>query len=534
MDIYLKDCTIIDGSGSPPYRSGILVSGGRIAGIAAQPPQGFAGSTVDCAGAVVTPGFIDCHSHNDWFALSNERCRYFDPFLSQGITTFVTGNCGFSVPGYDADTAYRDKIGGGLFHLDENSAGTTQFEPWFAAVDGNTPANLAILAGHGTARIGVNGDKDAPLSAENRARMLENIESALQSGAAGVSLGLMYEPGIYAPYEELLDVARLCAKHGKILTVHPRAESTVSLAYKGMGRSHLLLALDELARIVRETGVRLQYSHLIFVGRRSWKDVDEATSILCKLKQEGYDVGFDMYPLDYGASIITVVLPGWYLSMSRQQKRKWTTKLQLAAMVHATTWLLGFHFSDIRVAYGGEGQREIIGRTITEIAAMRGLSPFQAYLDVCEKSDFQARVLMGGYQNDAIVRRLMASDQSLFMTDAWVEELGKQNGAIYGAFPRFLSIARELGWPLEKTIAKMTGQAAQRFHLQDRGFIREGYWADLNVLDPDHLQDRIQEELPPLGIRHVFVSGQMVLRDGQLLQGRAAAGRAIRVNPQNL
>jgi len=529
MDIFLSNCTIADGTGAKPFSGGILVSGERIAKIADRPPEDFAGRVIDCRGLLVTPGFIDCHSHNDWFALSPEKNRYFDPFLQQGITTFVTGNCGFSVPGYDAGTAYKDQIGGGLFHLDENSAKTTKAAQWFEAVDRNCPANLALLAGHGTARIAVNGNKDMPLSPGNRAAMLRNLEEALESGACGVSLGLMYEPGLYAPTDELSDVARLCVKYGKILTVHARACSAISMSYSSVGRSHLLLALDEMARLVRETGVRLEYSHLIFVGRRSWKDVDEALSIFQKVKAEGFDAGFDLYPLDYGASIITVVLPGWYQAMTPAQRKRPFTRLKLAAMVKATTLLLGFGFSDILIAYAGEGQRDLIGSTVAKIAKKRKVSNLSAYLDICEKSDFKARVLMGSYQNELIVRQLMESGQSLFMTDAWVEESGKQNGAIYGAFPRFFKIARELGWPVEKMVERMTGSAARRFGMEQRGFIKEGCFADLNVIDPDNFKDRIEEELPPAGLRYVFVNGNIVLENGELIPGREAAGRAVRV-----
>ena len=168
-------------------------------------------------------------------------------------------------------------------------------------------------------------------------------------------------------------------------------------------------------------------------------------------------------------------------------------------MVRATTALLGFGFSDIRIAYAGEGQRDLIGSTVAEIAGKRGVSKLAAYLDICEKSDFKARVLMGSYQNEAIVRRLMESGQSLFMTDAWVEESGKQNGAIYGVFPRFFRIAREMGWPVEKDRRADDGSAARRFGLEQRGLIREGYFADLNVIDMANFKDQHRRRITPDG-----------------------------------
>jgi N-acyl-D-amino-acid deacylase len=340
----------------------------------------------------------------------------------------------------------------------------------------------------------------------------------------------MYEPGLYAPYGELVEVARLCAKYDRILTVHPRAESNISMSYSSFTRSHLLLALAELDRLVRETGVRFQHSHLIFAGRKTWKVEGKAVAVLEKLKADGYDVAFDMYPLDYGVSIITVVLPDWYQAMTVEERRRPLTHLRLALMVHATTRLLGFGFSDIRIAYGGENQTDIIGKSVAEIARERGISPLKAYLDVCEKSNFKATVLMGAYQNDDIIRELMSNDMSLFMTDAWVHRYGKQNGAIYGALPRFIELGARMGQPIEQTIAKMTGRSAARFKLENRGLIAEGSFADLNVIDLAALKTRIDEELPPLGIRHTYVNGNLVACNGVRVRSNRITGRAIRVH----
>lgn len=527
MQLFLKNGTLYDGTGNRPYTANVLIEDRYIKAITGAIPEDFSGEVIDCTGYLITPGFIDCHSHNDWHALALDRENYYKTFIAQGITTFVTGNCGFSASGYDPQTPHRQELGGGLFHLDAFTGKTPGFSQWFEAVNKSSIANVASLAGHGTARISINGKKNAPLTQKQEGQMLDLLEQALEEGAAGISLGLMYEPGLYAPTQELVKVARLCKKHDKILTVHPRAESSISLSYKQVNRSHLLLALDELDAIVRETGVRFEYSHLIFVGRRTWKDVGEALAILEKLKADGFDVGFDMYPLHYGASIITVVLPAWYQAMPVEKRQNPLVKLKLAAMIKATTLLLGFNFSDITIAYGGEKQTGIIGKTVEQIARERRRSALDTYLDICEKSDFKAAVLMGSYQNSDIVQRLMAHDQSLFMTDAWVEAQGKQNGGIYGAFTSFLEIARQSGYPLEKAIAKMTGLSARRFRLQNRGLVQEGYYADVNVIDLKALKNRIDACLPPLGMEYIFMNGKKVLEKGRLKNPLPEAGMAV-------
>jgi len=527
MATYLQNGIIFDGLGSPPKTGGILMDGGRILELRDTAPDMEHLEIIDCSGQWVMPGWIDAHSHNDFFALGSHGEDHFAPFLQQGITTFVTGNCGFSASGYDDASAYANEIGGSIFPQEDDAPRYGDFAAWMEAVNQKASANIAPLTGHGSARIGENGSSGTPLTNEGRERMLFQMEQALKAGALGISLGLMYEPGIFAPKEELLEVARLVKKYDRILTVHPRAESNISLSYSMFGRSHLLRALDELADIVRETGVRFEYSHLIFVGRRTWPDEPAALQIFEDLKAEGYDVGFDLYPLNYGASVITVVLPAWYMELSAKQRLAAGTRAKLWAMVKLTTKLLGFGFPDITISYAGEEHPDWIGKTIPELAAAWGCSNFNAYLRACEESDFGATVLQGGYQNQALMRRLMQHPQSLYMTDAWVTPRGKQNGGIYGAFPMFLEQAREIGFPIEQAVAKMTGLTARRFQLKDRGEIRPGAYADITVVDPNDLQSRIEEALPPLGISHVFVNGNAVVQNGAYRNG-LKAGQVIR------
>jgi len=290
MTTYLQNCTIMDGMGNPAFNSGIVLQDGRIAAITATPPEDT--QVLNCTGLTAAPGFIDAHSHNDWFALGQEAATYFRPFIRQGITTFVVGNCGFSAYGYNGNTLHVNEVGG-LFTLNAVTRRYPAFSEWAKAADGCAPANLAPLVGHGTVRTGIRGKGAGALTPAEMSQMLTLLEDALQGGALGVSLGLMYEPGIFAPKEELLEVAKLVKKYDRVLTVHPKAESSISLSYPLLAGSHLLIALRELADIVRETGVKLQYSHLIFVGRRTWKDEGAALEIFEGLRAKGYDVMFE-------------------------------------------------------------------------------------------------------------------------------------------------------------------------------------------------------------------------------------------------
>ena len=526
-----KDALIYDGSGADAYTGDILVEGDRIvkAEECIKPEEGW--EIIDLKGLSVSPGFMDAHSHNDWFAIKNDPQKYFEPFIRQGITSFVAGNCGLSAVGFESGSPNVDKVGGGLFSYTDTTGIYPTVSEFFEAVDRNTPCNIAVLAGHCTARASVAGYENRPLTDAEQAKMLDIMESALKEGACGLSLGLMYEPGIYAGIEELRDVARLCEKYGRPMTVHPRACSAVSMTYPLLGRPHLLRALDELVEIASGTRMKLHYSHAIFVGRRSFRCKDELMDILHGLSDMEVDIGFDIYSELLGVSVITVVLPAWYQALSAPQKRHWFNKLKLSILIKATILLLGFGWDDIQIAYIGPGYERYEGKSVVQIAKEMGKSCLDAYLDLCEMSGFKGRINMGPYSTPEIVSELSKDDRCLYMTDAWVEDHGIQNPAIYDCFPKFLKFSLcGTGDTMPNTIRKMSGAVAERFSIQERGLIRPGYYADLTVFDEEKLRNGEADQEKPFGIEMVYINGIKVL-DGDVLDAEAIrhSGRAMKV-----
>ena len=527
----LKNARIYDGTGTEPFQADILIEEDRIAKIA-EKIELPADSVFDLTGKSVSSGFIDGHSHNDWFAIKKEPLPYFRPFLLQGITTFITGNCGISEIGFEKGNPYTEKLGGGIFGFENTTGQYGTAEELFRATDRNMPCNMAVLAGHCSARAAAGGTENRPLKPEEEKRMLEILEQALQQGAAGLSLGLMYQPGLYADVEELKKVAALCVKYNKPLTVHPRAESKVSMAYPQLfGRSHLLRAVDELVEISKGTNLKLQYSHAIFVGRKSLKDKDELLTIFDRMRADGVDVMFDIYNECLGVSVITVILPAWYQGMSEQQRKTPLTRLKLSALVKATSKLLGFGFDDIQIAYIGPGYEQYEGKTVHQIAREGGMSDLDAYLMLCEKSHFAGRVNMGPYSTPEIIRDFEHNEYCLYMTDAWVEDYGVQNPAIYDCYPKFLRDSlRGTGDTMPKTIRKMTGAIADRFMLPERGYLKEGYYADLTVFDEDALREGTPDQEKSFGIEKVFINGRLIYSENQLdEQTLRTSGRAIPV-----
>lgn len=534
MKTLLKNGRIYDGSGSEPFTGSILIEDERIAGVfrAGEDTAVTADNEINLNGKSVAPGFIDCHSHNDWFAIKEKPLPYFEPFIRQGITSFVTGNCGLSAVGFEEDTPNVDKIGGGLFSYRDTRGIYPDAASFLNAVDGRVPCNIATLTGHCSARAGISGYENRTLTDDEMQRMLACLERDLQNGAAGVSLGLMYEPGCYSNTEELRRVAELCVKYDKPLTVHPRAESKVSLAYPQLfGRSHLLRAFDELVEISKGTNLKLQYSHAIFVGRKSFADKPEFLRIVDDMRKAGVRVQFDIYDELKGVSVITVVLPDWYRGMSEEERNKPFNRLKLRLLVNATSKLLGFGFDDIEIAYIGPGYEEYEGKTVHRLAVERGKKDLDMYLQLCRESDFQGRVNMGPYTTPEIIRDFENNPLCLYMTDAWLEEFGVQNPALYECFPRFLQDSlKGSGDTLPATVNRMTGATAERFMLKDRGLLREGFFADITVFDEDELKAAVPDERHAFGIHKVFVNGSLLMDEGVIDTSAAAVcGKAIRV-----
>ena len=519
MRTLLTNGQIYDGTGGPAFGADLLIEDGRIAAVG--PLDGAqADRVVDCAGLAVAPGFIDSHSHNDWFACREDPFFCFAPFLEQGIATQVTGNCGFSPFGYDADTPHKGLIGSGLFALPPNAPDLHDLDG-FAAACGRPPVNLLPLYGHMSGRISLAGFDPRPLDPAELDRLDGLMEDALQKGAGGISLGLMYEPDRYAPYEELRRAALMAKRYDRVLTVHARACSAASTSYSPPvgGRAHNLRALDEMLRLTRETGVKMQFSHLIFVGARTWKTCGEALRLIDGINAEGFSFQYDSYAMMCGASVVTVVLPGWYLTLPAEKRRSAAVRARLAVEIGVTKRLLGFDFNDIVITWAGEAHGDIAGLNVAQIAKRWGLSQLDAYLRLVKDTQGQGRVLMHKYLTPAILERLMADPKCLYMTDAWIEDEGMQNPAAFSCFPEFLRLGREKG-NLAHVVRQMTGAAADRFGLSGRGYLKPGFHADVTVFDPATVAPAADPAARPVGIRHVFVNGEQAVGEGRALGAR--------------
>ncbi len=522
----LRGGRIVDGTGAAARPGSLLLEGRRI--VAVGDVSADAGASIDCAGKIIAPGFIDAHSHMDFFSASTDP-HHFDSFTAQGVSTFVAGNCGFSPFGFAPDTKHRGLLENSLFKAGRESLEWNSFSEYRGVLDGlGLTHNFVHLVGHGAARTSLSGFEARALNPAEHAEMLALLDLALREGAAGVSLGLQYKPGVFAKLDELDEVARLVKRHDKLLTVHAKAYSSFSGTYPMVpfGRAHNLKAIDEMLGLTRRTGVRLQFSHLIFVGSQTWRTVDEAIGLFDRAIADGLDVCFDMFPYGCGATLLNTLLPEWFMARMPDALRSSVARARLRVEAEVGFRLVGFGYPEIQITNASCPEYdEHNGRFLPEIAERVGKSCFDTMLDILDKSNAEARVLFHDYYNDEIIDRLMRHPAAIYASDSWPEPGGHQNPAAYGTFPRFLRKARERGTvSLEEAVHKMTGAAADRFRLERRGRLREGYAADVVVFDWDLVRDGANPsgDAAPSGVEQLFINGYRAMEAGAIRTMRGA------------
>lgn len=508
MGLLLKNGLVYNGSIEKPQIKDIYIAEGIIKQIGSNLKIDGV-KEIDCTNLVVSPGFIDCHSHNDFFLNQDEANL---PFLRQGITTQIVGNCGFSAYGVNQDSKYQQLVGGGLFRIDK----PLSLKEFRESAKGKLIQNIVPLIGHGTTRTAITGYSPKKLTQDELQAQLDLVEDAMKAGAFGGSFGLMYQPGMYADFNELIAFAEVIKKYDGILTIHARANSKIAMGYSLLGKPHIERALDEIIKIMEKTKVKVQYSHLIFVGESSWRCVDSMLYKFKKARNDGYDIAYDIYPYTYGASVITVILPSWYLKLPKEKRQTPFNRLKLKIMINLAKKLLGIDYSDLIISYIDDDYSMYEGKSVQEIADLENMDPFDTYIKLVNLSNGKGRIMLGKYYNEDIITKLMSDDLSLYMTDAWYEEKGTQNAGTYQAFPYFIQKTKEKNLKLEETLHKMTGKTAERFKIKKRGFIKEGYFADITIFDYNNIE--INPDIPnftPKGIKYVIVNGEIIINNNE-------------------
>jgi N-acyl-D-amino-acid deacylase len=339
---------------------------------------------------------------------------------------------------------------------------------------------------------------------------------------------LAYAPGVFCQNDELLALLQVVAEEGVIFTVHGRAYTWVSPFYKPMivGTAHNIRSVRELLGLARQAGVRLQLSHQIFVGRRTWRTHRAVLRDIERAADEGLDVAFDAFPYTCGNTTINVVFPAWFLDGFLENVNDPQALRRVKREMDLLRWTLGLDYEDIRLLWGCAPElADLEGLDFGTIAQRLDLPRFDAYLHVARLSNGQARVLLSTYSGDgnheAPLQAALAHPLCAFMTDTILTRRGKHNPASFGTFPRILGrYAQDLGlFTLEEAVRRMTSFPAERTGLAEVGRIAEGLRADLVLFDAETVADNTTSEradAPPTGIHTVLIGGQVVAQDGRL------------------
>jgi N-acyl-D-amino-acid deacylase len=474
FDLIVRGGTIVDGTRAPRYRADVAVRGDRIARIGSL-GKSRADVEIDAAGKIVSPGFIDAHTHDDRLMLSAPDMA---PKASQGVTTVVAGNCGVSlaplVLGSRTAPPPLDLIG------DTSWYKFNSFREYIKTLEENPAAtNAALLVGHTTLRVATMKRLDVPASPREIDSMKNLVREALDAGAIGCSTGLYYEPARAAPTEEVIEVCRPLSDRKSLYCTHMRDEG-----------DHVTESLEETFRIGRELNVPVVVSHHKVVGVTNHGRSKETLPLIAeRMKSQG--IGLDCYPYCASSTVLS-----W--------QRTWV------AMKVLITW--------------SKPHPEFNGMDLDEVAAK---------MDV-DKEKAVARLLPAGAiyfsMDEADVQRVLAFEHTMVGSDGLPHDAAP-HPRLWGTFPRVLGhYSRGLGlFPLETAVYKMTGLTAKTFGLKDRGVLREGAYADLCVFDADTVDEAAtfaRPIQPAKGIETVITNGAITWRNGKPTGARP--GRVLR------
>jgi len=515
-DIIIRNGMVFDGMGGPPREADVVINAGRIVGLVKSSID--RGTTeIDARGLAVSPGFIDIHSHGDGSLWEDPRA---ESLIRQGITTIVVGQDGSS-PAPRAERAERAAAG-------NSDRQFVRFTDLWKSLDRLQPSvNVASMVGLGTIRGIIVGGDDRPATTDEMARMRALVVQALADGACGVSTGLEYTPGAFAPREELIELCKPLAGRGLPYATHMRNED-----------DKLIEAIDEAIAVARGANCALQISHLKTQGPRNWGKLDTAFARVAAARKAGCDAQFDRYPYIAYQTGLTNLFPVWSRDGSTDAflSRVITpgTMDRIKRETLAKIELIGGWDNVMIANVSNADDKQVEGARLGSYAQSQGVDPYDAAVALLQRN--HGNVGMVGFaMSEENLDRILAHPQGMVCSDGGAFAIdgpsrrGHPHPRGLGTFPRILGryVRERKALTLTQAINKMSALPASRIKLRDRGRLAPRMAADVVVFDPATVQDKATYEDPfqyPDGIGTVIVNGVIALRDGQRADKHTGTG----------
>lgn len=500
-DLVIRNGLLIDGTGNLPRVGDIVVDSGKIVAIAERASD-VGVREIDATGLAVSPGFIDVHSHVDRKLLDQPDNHN---YILQGITTVVGGNCGHSPIDIDEFFAKLEAVG--------------------------VTTNVACLIGHNSVRSEVMGLRAAEASAEELRAMQALVRRAMQAGALGFSTGLLYPPGTFSTFEEVLSLARVVAEFDGVYASHIRNEE-----------HQIWEAVDEALRIGAEAKITTQISHIKLAADEFWGQARRYREILAEARRRGVRVRADQYPYTAGSATLENILPRWALDGGRDaflgRAKDPTTRARMIQDIlkGRLASARGANRAEIVFIARCEAHPECEGKNLRQLCEEQGLegTPANAAemaIRLLEEGPVQA---VNFLMSEEDVRTFLLDPEIMIATDGWVTEFGQgvPHPRSYGTYPRLLGhYVRENGvLTLQEAIRKSTSLPAAQMRFRGIGVLATGNQADIVIFDPDTIIDKATFRNPhayPEGIHFVIVNGRVTVEDQRLTGVRA--GRILRM-----
>jgi N-acyl-D-amino-acid deacylase len=511
-DILIKNGYIIDGTGTPWYKSDIAVSGSEIVEIG-DLDENIAENVIDAEGAVVSPGFIDVHTHSDITLLVNGLA---ESKVRQGVTTEVIGNCGSSpapVMGEAADQLEKEL----REDYDIGMDWTSLSEYIDTLKKTSTSVNLVPLVGHGALRKSVLAYENRKPTRKEIEEMKKLLAEAMDAGAFGFSSGLIYAPSCYAEVDELIELAHVAAERYGIYTTHMR--------YEG---DKLIEGVREALEIGEKSGVAVQISHHKVTTKKSWGLVKGSLAMMHNARERGIDVTCDVYPYIATSTGLDSILPAWAHEggLGEMMPRIKDTETRKRILDDLIKHQRPRGWENIVVSsVKSEENKQLEGKNLLQISKLLDLKPEEAVLELLYQE--KAKVGMVRFAMcEEDVKQVIGDELTMIGSDASARAdygllaKGKPHPRAFGTFPRVLGkYSRDEGVvSLEKAIYKMTGFPAWRLGIDSKGVLKKGMDADITIFAPEEIKDEATFINPyqyPKGIDKVIVNGEIVLDNNE-------------------